>query len=73
MYKQFRKETPQGVINKSEFKEVMKQMGVVDNFLQELIFNVFDSNKDGSIDFPEFVNALSIMTRGNAEEKLECT
>lgn len=72
MYKQFRKETPSGVIDKLEFKEVMKQMGVVDNFLQDLIFNVFDDDKDGCIDFQEFVNALSVMTRGTPEEKLEC-
>lgn len=71
MYKQFRKETPQGVINKEEFKEVMKQMGVVDSFLQDLIFNVFDDNKDGSINFQEFVTALSVMTRGDPNEKLE--
>lgn len=51
MWKQFKKETPQGVINKTEFKDVMRQMGVVDSFLQELIFNVFDDNKDGSINF----------------------
>jgi Ca2+-binding EF-hand superfamily protein len=71
MYKQFRKETPQGAINKSEFKEVMKQMGVVDNFLQDLIFNVFDGNKDGTINFQEFVRALSVMTRGTPDEKLD--
>ena len=71
MYKQFKKETPQGVINKDEFKEVMKQMGVVDNFLQDLIFNVFDNNKDGTINFQEFVTALSVMTRGDPNEKLE--
>jgi len=71
MWKQFRKETPQGVINKTEFKDVMKQMGVVDAFLQELIFNVFDDNKDGSINFQEFVCALSVMTRGSPDEKLE--
>lgn len=72
MYKQFKKETPSGVINKEEFKEVMKQMGVVDAFLQDLIFNVFDDNKDGSINFQEFVTALSVMTRGDPNEKLEC-
>lgn len=72
MYKQFKKETPQGVINKEEFKEVMKQMGVVDSFLQDLIFNVFDDNKDGNINFQEFVTALSVMTRGDPNEKLEC-
>eukprot|EP01087_Luapelamoeba_hula_P014023 TRINITY_DN4046_c2_g1_i1.p1 TRINITY_DN4046_c2_g1~~TRINITY_DN4046_c2_g1_i1.p1 ORF type:complete len:189 (-),score=62.17 TRINITY_DN4046_c2_g1_i1:131-697(-) len=71
MYKQFKKETPNGFIDKSEFREVMKQMGVVDSFLQDLIFNVFDENKDGAIDFPEFVNALSVMTRGYPDEKLE--
>jgi len=71
MFKQFKKETPNGVINKEEFKEVMKQMGVLDGFLQDLIFNVFDENKDGSINFQEFVTALSVMTRGDPNEKLE--
>jgi len=71
MFKQFKKETPNGVINKEEFKEVMKQMGVLDGFLQDLIFNVFDNNKDGSINFQEFVTALSVMTRGDPNEKLE--
>eukprot|EP01118_Nematostelium_gracile_P019682 TRINITY_DN921_c0_g2_i1.p1 TRINITY_DN921_c0_g2~~TRINITY_DN921_c0_g2_i1.p1 ORF type:complete len:187 (+),score=52.69 TRINITY_DN921_c0_g2_i1:84-644(+) len=71
MFKQFKKETPSGVINKEEFREVMKQMGVTDEFLQDLIFNVFDDNKDGSINFQEFVTALSVMTRGDPNEKLE--
>jgi len=71
MYRQFKKETPSGVINKMEFKEVMKQMGIVDGFLQDLIFNVFDNNKDGIINFQEFVCALSVMTRGTPDEKLE--
>eukprot|EP01117_Protostelium_nocturnum_P006490 TRINITY_DN2340_c0_g1_i1.p1 TRINITY_DN2340_c0_g1~~TRINITY_DN2340_c0_g1_i1.p1 ORF type:complete len:187 (+),score=49.83 TRINITY_DN2340_c0_g1_i1:78-638(+) len=71
MYKQFRKETPQGVISKEEFREVMRQMGVVDSFLQDLVFNVFDDDKDGSINFQEFVAALSVMTRGEPKEKLE--
>jgi len=71
MWKQFRRETPLGVINQTEFKEVMKQMGVVDSFLQDLIFNVFDEDKNGSINFQEFVCALSVMTRGSPDEKLE--
>ena len=61
-----------GTIGKPEFREVMKQMGVSDQFLQDLIFNVFDTNKDGSINFQEFVLALSVMTRGEPNEKLEC-
>eukprot|EP01113_Clastostelium_recurvatum_P005525 TRINITY_DN1246_c0_g1_i1.p1 TRINITY_DN1246_c0_g1~~TRINITY_DN1246_c0_g1_i1.p1 ORF type:complete len:215 (-),score=54.98 TRINITY_DN1246_c0_g1_i1:39-683(-) len=70
MYKQFKRETPTGTIGKVEFKEVMKQMGVSDGFLQDLIFGVFDDNKDGAINFQEFVCALSIMTRGGPDEKL---
>lgn len=91
MYKQFRKEQPQGYIDKEEFREMMRQMGVVDSFLQDLIFNVFDEDKgeqrlplvdviercllnlpDGGINFQEFVAALSVMTRGDPTEKLEC-
>lgn len=71
MWKQFKKETPQGVINKTEFKEIMKQMGVTDEFLQDTIFKVFDENHDGAINFQEFVCALSVMTRGSPDEKLE--
>ncbi|KAH3757104.1 calcium-binding protein [Pelomyxa schiedti] len=71
MYKQFQRETPHGVIGKAAFREVMKQMGVVDEFLQDLIFRVFDENRDGMINFREFACALSVMTRGNPDEKLE--
>lgn len=50
----------------------MQGMNVQDQFLQDLIFNVFDENKDGTINFREFVTALSILTRGTPEEKIEC-
>ncbi|EGC34984.1 calcium-binding protein [Dictyostelium purpureum] len=71
LYKQFRKDSPSGIINRSEFKEIMSQMGVGDTFLQDLLFNVFDKNKDGTINFQEFVCGLSSLTRGTPEEKIE--
>jgi Ca2+-binding EF-hand superfamily protein len=72
MYKQFKKETPSGVINKRDFKELMKGVGVQDPFLQDLIFSTFDRDKDGNINFKEFAKGLSTITRGLPEEKLEC-
>jgi hypothetical protein len=73
MFKWFKKEAPTSVITKAEFKGVLQRMGVEDPFLQDLIFKVFDGTKTGCIRFPEFVLALSIITRGTPDEKLECT
>jgi len=62
-----------GALNKKEFRDVMKHLNFGDALLQDLIFNVFDRNRDGVISFREFVNGLSVMTRGTPDEKLECS
>lgn len=36
------------------------------------MFNSFDVNKDGLVEFRDFVSALSVTSRGTMEEKLQC-
>ncbi|KAL6077112.1 Visinin-like 1b [Balamuthia mandrillaris] len=71
VHKQFITEAPEGVIPRNSFRPVLERMGVTDSFLQDLIFRVFDGKRDGVIDFGEFVCALSVITRGTADQKLE--
>ena len=72
MYKQFRKDCPDGYIPREEFRNVLKQMGIVDVLLQDLIFNAFDQDKDDEIRFEEFIIGLWAITKGTSEEKLTC-
>ena len=72
LHEQFKSEAPSGRITKAEFDEAMNLMGVADPFLQTLVFKVFDKSRTGNITFSDFVDALSVMTKGTPEEKLQC-
>jgi Ca2+-binding EF-hand superfamily protein len=69
MHKQFRKETL-GLISKGDFVDVMRQMGITDVFMQDILFKSFSNKKTGSIGFADLASTLSIITRGTMEEKL---
>lgn len=70
----FLKDCPTGKLTRFEFLNIYNQCfpnGEPEEFAR-VVFNIFDENGDGSIEFDEFLMALSITSRGKLEDKLEC-
>lgn len=65
-------EIPGGGIEKKTFAQSLGPLGVERNLIIERIFNFFDQNSDGIIDFVEFTAGLSVLSKGHLDEKIAC-
>ncbi|CAG5109983.1 Oidioi.mRNA.OKI2018_I69.chr2.g4441.t1.cds [Oikopleura dioica] len=64
---------PAGELSREDFIDIYAsffEKGDACDFAN-IIFKVFDINGDGTIDFEEFLSALSITSKGTMDEKLE--
>jgi hypothetical protein len=69
------KDCPSGYLVKEEFRRIFQQffpMGDPTEF-SDYIFNIFDVDNSGQVNFKKFICAVSITSRGRLEEKLKCT
>ncbi|XP_047732413.1 guanylyl cyclase-activating protein 3 isoform X1 [Prionailurus viverrinus] len=72
-YKKFMREYPSGLQTLHEFKTLLGLQGLNQKANQHVdqVYNTFDMNKDGFIDFLEFIAAINLVVRGKMEQKLK--
>lgn len=72
LYRGFKNECPSGVVNEEAFKLIYSQFfpqGDSSTYAH-FLFEAFDTDKNGSISFEDFVMGLSIILRGTINDRL---
>uniref|UniRef100_A0A8D0HVF3 Guanylate cyclase activator 1C n=1 Tax=Sphenodon punctatus TaxID=8508 RepID=A0A8D0HVF3_SPHPU len=72
-YTKFMKECPSGQLSLHEFKKLLNLQDLTSeaDMHVDRVFNTFDLNKDGFIDFLEFIAAINLVIRGKIDQKLK--
>ncbi|CAO1395590.1 unnamed protein product [Diamesa serratosioi] len=76
MYRGFKAQCPTGYIREETFKEIYSQffpLGASTSQYAHYVFMAIDRDANGSVSFEEFVDNLSILSRGTMDDKLEWT
>ncbi|XP_036399980.1 guanylyl cyclase-activating protein 2-like [Megalops cyprinoides] len=73
LYTAFMQECPSGALHLHEFKRIfgVSSSSREESVYLETIFRSFDTNKDNTIDFMEYVAALHLVLRGKLEDRLK--
>jgi len=71
LYSKWKSQSPDGELDREAFGNGLKGIGVTDPLVIEQYFSAFDNNKDGKINFKEFVTGLSVVQRGTLDERLK--
>ncbi|KAL7671172.1 hypothetical protein ACOME3_006078 [Neoechinorhynchus agilis] len=68
----FLKDCPNGLLTERQFMNMYEQVGNREqaSTVAKYLFQTFDLDGTGTIDFEEFIRAISAMTRGNFKQKL---
>ncbi|CAO0797914.1 unnamed protein product [Mucor circinelloides] len=75
LYEQFKSlstvDKDEGGIDRETFEQCLGPLGLEKNLITERIFAFFDQDGDSIISFPEIVAGLSVLCKGNLDEKIE--
>ncbi|KAA0702327.1 Guanylyl cyclase-activating protein 1 [Triplophysa tibetana] len=72
-YNKFMKESPSGLITLFELKTMLQMQGMTEeaNGYVDQVFVTFDMDGDGYIDFVEYIAAVSLLLKGEINQKLK--
>ncbi|XP_053362328.1 guanylate cyclase activator 1g [Clarias gariepinus] len=73
LYTIFMRECPSGALHLHEFRRIfgVQSSSEEEALFMKILFQSFDQNKDGIIDFLEFVAAVHLVLRGKLQDRLK--